>query len=294
MSWEDTFQSWAKPPGETEQTKCNNAVKAICCAINASTAFAHQSVTAVPQGSYNNRTNVRADSDVDVGVICCDSFFFDLPEGTTSAQFSISTPAKYPFSVYKGDVENALVSYLKRGAVTRGNKAFDVHENTYRIDADVVPCFEYRRYEQDGSYLTGTSFLTDQGFQIINWPEQNYKNGVAKNDATGRRFKAIIRILKRLRNKMDDDSVGAAKPITSFLIECLVWNVPIEGFGHDTYTADVRWALAHLFNNTREFKDCKEWGEVNELKYLFRAAQPWTMQQAHDFVSAAWDYIGFK
>ncbi len=67
-----------------------------------------------------------------------------------------------------------------------------------------------------------------------------------------------------------------------------------EGLNHDTYTADVRSALAHLFNNTRNDDGCKEWGEINELKYLFRTSQPWTREQAHKFLSAAWDYIGFE
>ena len=130
--------------------------------------------------------------------------------------------------------------------------------------------------------------------RIVNWPEQNYENGVAKNNETGKRFKDVVRVLKRLRNKMNDEKIAAAAPIPSFLVECLVWNVPNEGFGHNTYAADVQWTLAHIFNNTRNFDDCKEWGEVNELKYLFRPGQPWTMEQAHSFASAAWDYLGFK
>ena len=55
-----------------------------------------------------------------------------------------------------------------------------------------------------------------------------------KNDATGRRFKAVVRILKRLRNEMVDNGHKVAGPIPSYLIECLIWNVPNEGFGHDT------------------------------------------------------------
>jgi hypothetical protein len=50
---------------------------------------------------------------------------------------------------------------------------------------------------------------------------------------------------------MVEESIEAAKPIPSYLIECLVWNVPNEGFGHDTFTADVRYVLAHLWNETR-------------------------------------------
>ncbi len=34
---------------------------------------------------------------------------------------------------------------VRKFGVTRGSKAFDVHANSYRVDADVVACFEHRR-----------------------------------------------------------------------------------------------------------------------------------------------------
>ncbi len=93
---------------------------------------------------------------------------------------------------------------------------------------------------------------------------------------------------------MEDQGVKAASGIGSFLIESLVWNVPKEAFLHDTYTADVQYVLAHAFNNTRKDEDCSDWREVNKIKYLFHAAQPWTREQVHTFLSAAWDYVGFE
>lgn len=182
----------------------------------------------------------------------------------------------YTYSAFKNAVEKVLVAKFGRASVKRGNKTFDIHANTYRVDADVVPCFEHRWYTgerlYDGSYYyhSGTEFYHDSGGSVINWPQQHYGNGVAKNEATGNRFKYITRVLKRLRNEMAENGIAAAKPIPSYLIECLVWNVPNEGFGHDTYTDDVRYAMAHTFNET----ECSEWGEVNELKYLFRGNQP--------------------
>jgi hypothetical protein len=162
----------------------------------------------------------------------------------------------------------------------------------------VVPCFEDVRYSRrtDGTtYSTrGTELRPDAGGRIINWPKQNYDNGVTKNDATGRRFKATVRILKRLRLEMRDDGVAAAEPIPSFLSECLIWNVPDVGFAHDTHKADVRYAIAHLWNNTRNDADCTDWGEINELKYLFRGAQVWTREEANDFLQAAWNHVGFE
>ena len=299
MSLEDTFRSWAKAPGQTEQEKCDNAESAVRKAIAASSALSLANIKVFPQGSYRNRTNVKQDSDVDISVLRTDICFADysMSEMLTDSDVGLVNHP-YSYGEFKNDVETALRSYFGRNGVTRGNKAFDIHENSYRVDADVVPCFQHRRYKRRSSgghyYISGTELRPDNGGQIINWPDQNYENGVAKNDATNRQFKGVVRILKRLRNEMDEENIASAKPIPSFLIECLVWNVPNEGFGHDSYTADVRWALAHLFNNTMNREGCHEWGEINELKYLFRGSQPWTMEQAHEFISAAWDYLGFK
>jgi len=296
--WESTFSSWGAAPGTTEQTKCDNAERAVRKAISASTKLSSKSIEVFTQGSYANRTNVRQDSDVDICVLYTGAFFADysMSEGLNDSLLGY-TDGTYPYAEFKNDVQAALISYFGKESVTRGKKAFDVHANTYRIDADVVPCFEHRRFHgttESNWHDSGTELHPDSGGAIVNWPRQNYDNGVEKNDATSRRFKAVTRILKRLRNEMADEGYEAAEPIPSYLIECLVWNVLNDGLGHDTFTADVRYALAHLWNETRTSESCNEWGEINELKYLFRTVQPWTRQQVNTFLQAAWDYIGFE
>src|SRR5258706_10995872 len=190
MTWEEQLRAWAKNPSQTEIDKCDNAERAVRKAVTNSRVFTDKSVRVFIQGSYRNRTNIGAESDVDVGVLCTDTFHFDLPEGTTRDALGIYA-ATYTHPQYKDHLHEALNSHFGNRPVNRGNKAFDIHENSYRIDADVVPHFEYRRYNANGSYLVGTTFFADNGAQIINWPEQNYENGVAKNDATGGRFKSI-------------------------------------------------------------------------------------------------------
>jgi predicted nucleotidyltransferase len=296
--WEATFSSWGAAPSNTEQTKCDNAERAIRKAIDASAKLSSKPIEVFTQGSYANRTNVRQDSDVDICVLYTGEFFSDYSTCQGLDRDILGYVAgTYPYAEFKNDVEAALVSYFGRNTVTRGKKAFDVHANTYRIDADVVPCFEHRRFcgtPQSNWYLLGTEFHPDNGGVIINWPRQNYKNGVEKNEATSRRFKAVTRIMKSLRNEMVEEGHASAEPIPSYLIECLVWNVSDEGLGHDTFKADVRYAIAHLWNETRADESCKEWGEVNELKYLFRPSQPWARGEVNDFLQAAWDYIGFE
>ena len=143
-------------------------------------------------------------------------------------------------------------------------------------------------------YQAGTELRPDKGTGIINWPKQNYDNGVAKNGRTSRQFKAVTRIFKRLRYELIDEGHSEGEAMPSYLLECLAWNVPDDHFGTGSQVGDVRNALAYLWNNTREQEQCNEWGEVNELKYLFRLAQPWTRQNVNEFLQIAWDYIGFK
>ncbi|SRR5581483_3384747 len=296
---EETFRSWAKGPGTTEQDKCDNAERAIRKAIDAHEKLSAMDITVFPQGSYRNRTSVRQDSDVDICVRLNTTFFPDYPKGKTREDFG-NLPGSISFSEYKNLVQEALENHFPAGSVKRGNKAFDVHANTYRVDADVVAALEHRRYtgriNPNGShhYLSGIGFDTDAGKRIINWPEQHYDNGLEKHEATGQRFRKMIRIFKRLRNDMQEKRVKAAENIASCLIEHLVWNTPNDNFGSEQYSDDVRAVLAHTFNSTMKDEDCKEWGEVSELIYLFHSEQPWTRQQAHDFLSAAWDYVGFK
>ncbi|MBU3966172.1 MAG: nucleotidyltransferase [Euryarchaeota archaeon] len=293
--WEETFKSWAQGPGKTEQEKCDNAESAIKKAIAAHPKLSGMDISVFAQGSYRARTNIRVDSDVDICVCLNSIAFSDYPAGKTDKDYG-RVQSALEFSEFKNLVHKALIDRFGASSVRRGKKAFDVHANSYRVDADVIPAFEHRRYKSDGSdnYILGIAFKTDDGNLIKNWPKQTYDNGIEKNNATSRRYKRVIRILKNLRNTMQDDKVVAANNIPSFLIECLVWNAPNEGFNNDLYTADVRSVLANTFNKTLDETQCKEWGEVNELKYLFRSGQPWSREQAHSFLSAAWDYIGFE
>jgi hypothetical protein len=293
--WEEQFRDWAKPPGATEEQRIANTEKAIKDAIKQSDALDKRDIRVFTQGSYQNNTNVRKDSDVDITVVCYDVFFPEYPEGTTKETFG-NIDGKYEYNIFKNEVEQALVYRFGRTAVKRGNKAFDVHENSYRVEADVAPFFEHRRYHMNGTYLSGVELRPDNGipFKVINWPQQHYDNGVTKNTITGKRYKSLVRILKSLRNEMLDNNYREAEPIPGFLLECLTWNVPNDNFNHDTYKADVRACLAYLCNNTRTDDTCSEWGEVSELKFLFRPSQKWTREQVNLFLNKAWNYIGFE
>lgn len=295
--WEAVFATWSSGPSETEKQRADNAERQIREAIAASDRLRSRDIRVFTQGSYRNRVNVRKESDVDVGVLCFDTYFPEYPDDNVKARIvETAEPATYAYATFKNELEEALVARFGRSSVTRGSKAFDVKANSYRVEADVAAFFEHRRYTSQYHYLSGVEMIPDNHipYMVRNWSEQHYENGVSKNDAAGRRYKRIVRILKTLSNEMSAVGIQSASTTPSFLVECLVWNTPNELLVKETYQAAIRATLAHLFNSTISDEECSEWGEVSELKYLFRASQPWTRVGAHKFLSDAWDYIGFE
>lgn len=298
-NWENEFSQWSRPPSRTEDERCENAVKAVRDAIAKSDKLKDRNLKVFPHGSYHNSVNVRQDSDVDVGVLCSESLFRFLPEGTTDETFGL-VPATYRYTQFKDELVEALVVHFEGGAVRRGNKAIDVRENSYHVEADVAPFFEYRHYQKDGTYRCGVALSPDKGELIHNYPEhlldgspkipQHFENGASKNQKTDRSYKCVVRILKKLRNEMEEASILAAKPIPGFLIECMVWNAPNKCFKGNTWDDKLQAVLLHIGESTKDDANCKDWTEVNGIKFLFHSTQPWKRQEAYDFVDAAWNY----
>lgn len=259
--WESVFSTWARGPSETEKQKAENAERQIKQAILESTKLKSRNITVFTQGSYRNRVNVRKDSDVDIGVLCYDTYFPEYPDDNVKVLLEKrAADATYTYSVFKNEIEEALVQRFGRNFVSRGNKSFDIKENTYRVEADVAAFFEHRRYTSENHYHSGVEMIPDDYSppRIRNWPEQHYQNGVSKNTSTSRRFKRVVRILKTLCNEMSDTGVISAKKIPSFLIECLVWNAPNTCFDSYSYKPMVRSVLANLFNDTIKDDTCNE------------------------------------
>lgn len=277
--WNERFSSWAQAPGSTETDKIQHAITAIQKALAGDPTLSALTKVFI-QGSYRNRVNVRQDSDVDIGVLYTGNLFGTAyPAGKTDADFGVIS-VQYGYSHFKNDLETALVNKLGRAAVTRGAKAFDIHENTYRVDADVVPLIAHRSYDNYGMYVCGTELHPDNGGRIINWPErlyatsqwpnQHYENGNQKNTQTARAYRGVVRIIKKLRNIMDGAGIAEAKLLRGFQIECLVWNAPNSCFTNPSWFEDVRAVLNHLSIHLASMSYCGEWREVSERKYLLK------------------------
>jgi hypothetical protein len=300
--WETKFRNWSAAPGTTEQARQENAERMVREAIRDHKNFANHDVRTILQGSYRNSTNVKRESDVDICVCCMDTFFYDLSQANydfTDAQIS---PSPYLLTDFKAEVEAALVAKFERKGVKAGNKAFELRENSYRVDADVVAAFAYRSYRRSHNGLVypgspkpfiqpeGTRFFTSKFEEIINWPEQHYSNGLAKDIRTRGRYKAIVRSLKSLKFNMEENGDDQASKVPSYLVECLVYNVPDDSLRGESFYQNVRDCLGYAYEAATDTK-LSQWQEVNGLKPLFDSQQRWDKNLVSTFAQRAWTYV---
>jgi hypothetical protein len=199
-------------------------------------------------------------------------------------------------------------------AVTMGSKAIHLHKNDAdRINADIVPGYVFQRFGarrapfgSRGAPDLGVALLTSSGKRLTNFPVQHYRNGCAKNDRTGRRYKRVVRILKRLRSHMAENTDlpqalrEQVRATASFLIESLVYNCPDPLFGRAAIYDDVVAVLGYLSTGLQDQTPTTllgtpvwaHWTEVNGIKALFTPDQVWSTRGAAKLVGAARAYMG--
>ena len=169
------------------------------------------------QGSYRNHTNIRGDSDVDTVAETDRVFYHNL----TTAQLHQAGwgTGTFAWADFNNQVYAALVAYYGAHLVTQRNKCINVGGQGNRLNADVVSCCEYKRFAADhGTYVSGMTFFTQSGVQVINYPKLHHDNGAQKNSSCNGAFKPLIRVFKNARNR-------AQSEFPSYFLECLLYNV---------------------------------------------------------------------
>jgi len=180
-------------PSESEREKAAYTHAAIREHLESDPALEKYRIDTYLHGSYKNSTNVRGDSDVDMGSLTNEVFNYDtnwLPtaprhdygiarsslKDSVDASLSQLPPGDFGYWQYRADVLTSLRREYGE-SVFDGNKAITVRGNTYRLDADVLPCNAFRQYYQQGSdatYHEGITFLTKQYERVVNFPHQHF------------------------------------------------------------------------------------------------------------------------
>lgn len=287
---DDRLALWARPLSETEDTKCTNAREQVTSVMR--NKFGND-VRVFIQGSYANRTNVRQDSDVDIVVVHTGFYFPDtsfLPKEQEQLYWSNFTSSTYTFDQFRREV-HAVLSATFPLMIEPKEKCLKVRGNTNRVNADVVPAFEHHRLSSHTAIQhTGIAFNTLSGEKVVSFPEQHYDNGVLKNDRTGRTYKQVVRILKNVRNALIENGTIDQKLVSSYFIECLVWNVSDDYFNGTSLRDITRNVIGKIWNDMREPSIANNYAEISDLHWLLRGPTK-TSAQAELFALKAWHYL---
>lgn len=291
------FDKLAVAPSKTESDNAARTHTTIREYLESVQSLAHYRIDTYLQGSYKNSTNVRQGSDVDVGSRTAEVYIGEtkhLPETQRSLYASHTSPGDFGYAQYRADILAALRA--KYGTVHDGNKALNIPGNSSRLDADVLPCLEYRHYwtytGQLSDYAKGIAFYSKQGQLYVNFPDQHFQNLTTQNGKTDGKLKGCIRILKRARNLMVEAGKWRKERSPSYYLECLLWNVPPHIF-LDSYDVVVPDVLKYLYTDLtekRERGNLDSYMQANNIYFLFHPTF-WNVADAVDFVVAVWDHV---
>lgn len=277
MLTDQQIREWATPPSRDNDlsAKTYNSIKATL-----EKEF-WDSVEIFLQGSYANATNIRKDSDIDIVLCYKKTYFYNIDNLSEVDQqrFNNSVWSRgRDFMDFKDEVERFLKTTYWSHRVQRKNKCIAISkQSNLFVDADIIPCFEYRRYHRYSQipsqydYYAWTNFITDEGDFIINFQKLHQKNGEAKNTRNDTKYKATVRVLKNINKYLVDQWLLEKKFISSFAIENLVYNISDGVFSNNDMNISFIWQIVlQLYQDMEDKKRYREYEEICGLFYLLR------------------------
>lgn len=249
-------------------------------------AFVRLSPSVYLQGSYLNKTNVRADSDVDLVVEYQSAFYSnitDLEFNDPRRSGPILFPVTISFYQYRQVIVDALIRAYGSQNVSPGAKCIRVLTPASTLTADVVPCWTYRRWFNgftgwQSNYVAGIAFEAQPSRQlIVNYPKQHHDNGVGKNQMfrTWGCYKSAVRMFKNARTKAEDTQLITGDSAPSYFLECMLFNVPDSCYVlslTQTYCSVINWLAS---------ADLSKFTAQNGQVWLFgNGPEQWNVQAA--------------
>jgi len=252
------------------------------------------------QGSYKNKTNIDGDSDVDLVAQLSSTYYRDLSELSPheeSLYKAVHPEASYNWPDFRRDIIRALQNYYDDDIVEAGRKTLKLKPYTGLLAADVVVCAQHRKYihfssEEDQDYIEGMTFeVPDESRWIVSYPNQHFENCKKKSGDTNGKFKVLVRIFKNARTHLIDQNILGRKIVSSFFIECLLYNVPNDYFKSNL--EDIFTETLNYLSEDISIQNCSNYFCANEIVPLFGTTYgQWTIENARCFIQkmiSLWD-----
>lgn len=289
------LEIWSHQGAVTTSSSAYNSLREAL--LKQSSPLAGRGVDIFLQGSYANSTNIYGDSDVDVVVLCDQTFCCDIAALSIAAQQAERVsfvPATYQWCHLRDDTLSALRAHYGQRSVTVGPKSIKVMTGYGKRPSDVIPAIGFRRYvtflsQNDFTAHWGMQFFDAANNPIVNYPKYHISRGEDKNQKprTGGNYKATVRVFKNLRNYLIDSRFLNKDVAPSYFLECALHAVPDSLFLGDLRDT-VPVIIAYLTNCVPAYALCQ-----NGVVPLFGSGSTqWSQNALQTFARAAkfsWD-----
>ena len=204
---ESTLALWSHHRSAKASKQAHVSVRKALAANNRPSEVAYEVLL---QGSYKNGTNLSRDSDVDLVVRLAHKL---KPSVASLSREKLQENASHQaaYRHWRSYRRHALRAMRDRygDAATSGRKTIKLAKGDLHADADLVITLSYK--EGIGFYLP------DERRWVVSYPQMHHERGLAKEEATSRRFKRTIRMFKAARNRLVDNgrSTRTTLPPTS-------------------------------------------------------------------------------
>jgi len=297
MISEQILRQWASAPTVTKYKHAYEEVRKALEkylpseALKSNASISSANFQVYLQGSYANGTSIKEDSDVDIIVELKDVLFsYDVDSLTQEEINTFHTiypnTSSYSFKMFKNDVYNSLKTYFGE-KVKFAPKSLKIPGDTLNVSADVVACFEHRKYERftfytRDKYVPGIKFYnTETQQKIVNYPKQHQKNCDAKNVDTEGKFKDAIRIFKNFNRELKEKGLIEEKTAPSYFIENMIYNGSSQVF-NGSYS-DIVLKSSQFLTNDLENGRLSCYQCANEQDLLF-GPNGWEEVKAKEFI----------
>ena len=195
------------------------------------------------------------------------------------------------------EISNCLIAAFGARSIKCGTKAFTIQELPgARSPADVTPVFALHHVFKSASgtsRLEGVWIKGSDGSQRINFPQQHHDNGISKRQRTQHRYKKVVRSMKRLRDELVLLGHAQKGAFPSFLIECLAYISPDAAYlsEEDDRYDRIRRVIRASYGRLKETTAQARLLEVNDIKLLFHPSQPWSIDQAEQFLELSFERL---
>jgi hypothetical protein len=137
----------------------------------------------------------------------------------------------------------------------------------------------------------GIKLLSDTGDHVHSFPKQHHDNGVKKHSDSNEMYKKVVRIIKNCRNHLIEIGQLAEDAMSSFFLECLVWNVHHDHFNKNTHKEAVNEIIVRVYSDMKETDKANGYTEVSNLMWLFKGQTKRTHNQAKIFLEKVYAHI---